>query len=499
MKKCFLFFLTSIILFQISCKKSDSSSGKTFTITGVVLDESNNVIANATVKCESSTSVTDAEGKFTLSNVNSSSTSFSIEVNSDNYFTGYKNIENPDGGSLKTFITLIKKKILGTIPANGGEAGLPGLRVIAPAGGFTNADGSIYNGPVTVSSRYIKADDNNIANLMPGGDFMAKNNQGNIGAMITYGFVATEFKDANGKKLTPNANVKVAVTIPSNINNPISAGAKCWSYDGETWAGENDLTQNGNELFFSATTLYQNIDVFTLEFGTIEGRVVCSSTGEPVAFESVTIESTTYLNKYVVTTNENGKYKVKVAVKDGSIRFDYKVSVSDGNSVYVNDIPVNGVITAPEIKTNNCTPPPIPTPTPTPTLGSCTWTVDGVTHTATECYTTGGISDCPTNRNLDIGNTTDNGVTIYNVPTASSGTFNMVPAVTNGIYATSYQCKLHGSIYDAPTGVGAYETVSGTITKTGPTSFTFSFTCKDYYSQNPHTYVVNGSGTYVEQ
>ena len=480
MKKYIAYFIVFLFIGVIiwdGCKKSSSDS--TFTITGSVVSETNSPISNAKVTCGTASVLTDATGSFTLTNVSSSTSAFSIAVTSNGYFTGYKNLDNIDGSSLNATITLIAKSALGTLPTTGGSVGSTGLRVVAPAGAFKNADNSVYNGPVTVSSRYIKGDDANMSNLMPGGDFMAKDKNGNDGAMITYGFVATEFKDINGNLLTPGSNVKVAVTVPAGVDNPVTAGAKSWGYDGQKWTGQDTTTQTGSEFFFPATTEYQNIDVCVLQFGTIEGTVVCTD-GKPAPFIQVTLTSPPYVNKYTVVTNKNGKYRAKVAVKDGAIIFHYQAVATGGTgNVSVSDVPVGGSVTAPNITTSTCG-----GGGTTGTTGTFSFNGQNYSGTCTPIPSVG--SGC-TGHDVPIVTTSGASFIVYNMPSGSSGSYTINDGYTNAMTCVLYVLLSDGSGH-------TYGSKNGTLTKTG--SNTYTVTGSVYDISTSTTYSVSASGSY---
>ncbi|UAY52646.1 carboxypeptidase-like regulatory domain-containing protein [Ferruginibacter albus] len=475
--------LTLILLFtSILClhllTRCSKDAGSTFSVSGTVLNEAGTGIANATVKISGETVQTGNDGSFKISGL-SHADIYKVEVNADGFFTGYKNVDNVDGTDLFTEIKLLTKNDLGTIMPSGGQAGNKGLRVIAPAGAFKSNDGQVYNGKVYVAARYVQGNDVNLSDLMPGGDFMANDENGNEGAMLSYGFVATEFKDENGNKLVASPDVKVGVTIPAGVNDPVSNGAKSWGYDSQLgkWTNGTGITQTNDEYFYPATTLFQNIDKCTLDFGTIEGQVLCTD-NKPVPNITVRIKSTNYNNEYVVKTNANGKYRVKVAVKDGAVIFNYKVSAG-GSIVDVNNIPVKGSATAPIIVTADCN-------AGAGDNGLGNFTVDGNNFSG-PCSSTPDVSACS---GIDVGIFTISGSSfiIYNMPQASSGSFSFTDA-----YQSVGGCDLYG-LTTLSTGPVQYGTKNGTVTKTGVRSFTFS--CTVYDPLTDATYNAGGSGTY---
>jgi hypothetical protein len=89
---------------------------------------------------------------------------------------------------------------------------------------------------------------------------------------------------------------------------------------------------------------------------------------------------------------------------------------------------------------------------------------------------------------LDVLITTTSGSSfiVYNIPAASSGTYNF----TDG-YQNVYSCKLYGAISVSNS---VYSTKNGTITKTSANSFTFSCTVYDLLTNA--SYNVTGKGNY---
>lgn len=466
------------------CKKHNNDT-KTFTLSGYVVDESGIAVKGAVVSVNGQSITDNNDGTFSFSGLPNQST-YNVEVTATGYFDGYRNVDNVDGSSLAAVVTLITKTNLGTLPSNGGSVGATGLRVVAPAGSFKNADGSAYSGAVTVASRYIQGNNAGISASMPGGDFMAKDASGNDGAMLTYGFVATEFKDASGNKLTPGANVKVAVTIPAGVNSPVSNGAQAWSYDKNTgkWSSGTTITQTGSEYFFPATTLYQNMDKFALGFGTIEGQVQCMG-GTPSAYTTVTVQSTNYNNKYITKTNENGKYRVKVAAKDGNVVFLYTVTATGGGTVNVGGVTVGATAMAPVITLSTCG---SGSGGGGSGSGSGSFTANGGTYSGI-CQSITDIGTGGALGNIDVIIATTSGASfnIYNMPKASSGTYSF----TDG-YNSVGGSNLYG-LCNLASGT-QYATKNGSVTKTGASSFTFTCTVYDIISNQ--SFGITGSGNY---
>ena len=270
-----LWFLSFFLICTTSCKK-EQEQVKHLTLSGTVLDESSSPVAGAIITLGNTDVSTGSDGTFVFNDVNGNTPSFKLTALKDGYFPAYSNVDNLDGSSTTCSLMMLSKNQLGTIPASGGQVSASGIRVTAPAGSFKNADGTTYTGPVTVSANYVNATNVNIARAMPGGDFLATNTAGTDGGMRTYGFTATEFRDAVGQALTPTANVKIGITLPAGTPTPATTGAMAWAYNPTTgkWGAEAAVTTSGPEVFMPCITLYQNLDAF-VEYGTLAGTVLC--------------------------------------------------------------------------------------------------------------------------------------------------------------------------------------------------------------------------------
>lgn len=479
------------LLFVSSCKKDKTNN--TISLSGVVLNEQNEPLPNSIVKVGDNSTITNSNGEFVIENLDIKTEKFKVQSDVDGYFTGYRNVSNLDGSNLFTQIVVLAKRNLGTLPVSGGTVGSLGLKVIAPANSFINEDGSDYNGTVKVAARYISAKDTLLLPLtMPGGDFMATDSNGTNGMMQSYGFIATEFTDNAGNKLTPKPTVKVGVTIPSNLGNPITNGAKIWDFSATNgnWNNEKTITKTGSEYFFPATTLYQNLDAFTPEFGTIEGIVKCSD-GKPLSNALVFIKSYSTVNNlipnsYMTYTNQNGKYKATVVKFGSGITFSYYVYASangGSNTVDVGNIEAGGNKIAKDIIidcSNNGI------------VGSGSFKVNSTSYNG-ECSSVLNVGDGGPLGNIDVSiySSTGNILYIANMPKQSSGTFNLTDGFDNNFTSNLYAILTLkvGSGYELyPSKVG------GTVTKTGANKFSISFT--GYTLANSTEYTITGSGTY---
>jgi len=120
-------------------------------------------------------------------------------------------------------------------------------------------------------------------------------------------------------------------------------------------------------------------------------------------------------------------------------------------------------------------------------LGKGEFTIAGKKFTG---LCTGSPSSSLSNDADDVMISTDDGdfFTIYNLSTANKGTFNFSDFFTSSSTATSAVFALDNS------SISIDNKTSGTVTKTGAKSFTFSGVVYDEVNKNQYT--ITGSGTY---
>lgn len=343
MKK--ILFLSVLLLSCFAgCKKDDEddddgdpSEQKKITVT--VVDEDDQPIVGAKVKCGTGSGTTSASGTTTVDGAAVSDGKYNVEITADGYFNGYQNIiQNGNSGHHAT-VKLIAKQQLGTVGANS-SATLDGdgFNLSLTGGGFKYEDGSTASGEVSVYGRYVSADNpEEIAETMPGGDFAAVDNSGGEGVLESYGFTAFEFADASGKKVVPNnGNAKVAITVSPDVLEAINQGdAKVWYYNttSKKWSYGGDVNVVGNQVYMPVTSsTFGNCDAIR-QRAKIKGKFYCKDLKDLSKGVKVKLTGAEgYAMVYTTHTNNDGEFLVEVGVPEiGGV---YKIDV-EGYSMNV--------------------------------------------------------------------------------------------------------------------------------------------------------------------
>lgn len=334
-----------------SCKKDDNNQLSGNSITGIVRNENNVPVPNAEVAVDGKTTITNANGEYTINNLSGAS-KYKITVNAQGYFTGYRNAENIDGSEIYADVMLIYKQSIGTVSGqSGGSASGNGIKYTIGTGAF-NLNGTPYSGQVQVATRYIDASNmEQLSQTMPGGDFIATDATGNRGSLISFGFFGSEFTTPSGELLSVNPGaVRATITVPSSVPSPAASNASAWFFNptsGE-WNSAGAVTNNGNDYDLPvSSTIFCNLDLFTGS-ADVNGRVVdCDGNG----LKGVTVVLSRQGVEYRTRTNSNGYYRLTTVAPIGL------TVAALGEKVNTDNILPNTAYTAPDVKVG-CLPPP---------------------------------------------------------------------------------------------------------------------------------------------
>ncbi|MEX0811036.1 MAG: carboxypeptidase-like regulatory domain-containing protein [Chitinophagales bacterium] len=321
----FVAFLALVIYMMAGCKKDDNSNdistgGETIHVT--VLNETGMPVNGATVSSGSSNAVTGGDGKATINNASLDGEKYKIKVEKDGYFPGYRNVMKIDGdGALYAKVKLIEQQVLGSVDANT-AATLPGdkFKVELNGQGFSGLNGESVSGTITVHARYVRADNLELlAELMPGGDFSAIDQNGGEGILESYGFTAIEFRDESGNRVVPNtSSAEVVIDVPQEAMDRINTnGADFWAFNDESleWGFGGGVSLNGNEVTMPVTaSVFGNCDKMTSS-ATLEARFYCNTTDNPLKGKTVQLRGDLgYAMIYTTETNDNGEVLVQVGI-----------------------------------------------------------------------------------------------------------------------------------------------------------------------------------------
>ena len=296
-------------------------------IFGSVYDENKNPIDKALVKYNGKTYSSDKEGRFVINNeaFDSKGTFFTVEA--DGYFKGSRRIYPQDGSVNYTYVQLLALNDIGTFDsADGGEiVGDDNIRISFSPNSISSATGGLYNGPVTVSAKWLDPTADNIGEIMPG-DLIGLNAAVEEVSLVSYGMMAVELFDNNGNNLNlaGDNTASLSFPIPQEILSDAPTEIPLWSFEDSQygiWAEEGSATLQ-NEKYVGEVSHFStwNCDV-PLPIVSIQGQLL-SANGTPVPNTRITIRS---ISSRIGFTDDNGFFELKMAQSEQ----DHILSVSN--------------------------------------------------------------------------------------------------------------------------------------------------------------------------
>lgn len=317
MKKA-LFLLISCAYLFAGCKKQEnhidhpadeSDITGIATIAGIILDENNNPVANATISTHEKQTTSNTNGIFLLKNANVSLERCVLKISKEG-FVNHTYILSPSAQSVNYVKAFLSNDApTHTIAAtNGGSISLPdGSAVEFPANAFISGNGNAYSGTVSIGFKHLSIDDPNFSFKIPGNDLLGKNISGEKKPLSTYGMLGLVLKGSSGE------NVQLANGKPATLTIPIAASQssiapttiQLWYFDETTsmWIQEGEAQRIGNNYVGKVSHFTWWNCSFAVDSGTVKGKVIdCNGAAIPNIVVS-------FNGGFSLITNQYGEYQ----------------------------------------------------------------------------------------------------------------------------------------------------------------------------------------------
>ena len=345
-KTCLLIIVTLIGVVW-GCKKTEKLAipptpaiTVTASVAGNVSDLNNAPVSGALVAAGASTTTTDANGQFTLTNIQLEKDAGFVKVTKAGYFTGSRTFLVNANTTNNIKIQLLPKAVSGTIASSsGGTIDVTGgAKVNFTASSFVNAaSNTAYSGDVAVAGYYLDPADANFRQYMPG-DLRGVSTTNKEGILNSFGMLSVEMNNAGGQKLqlAEGKTATITIPIPSVMQVGAPATISLWYFD-ETkgiWKEEGTATKQstnyvGTVSHFSFWNAgQQGADV------QLDATFKDDSTGVALTNKFVAIISVNFGTTSGYTDN-NGKISGLVPANE-ALRL--KVSDDCGETIYAKDI-----------------------------------------------------------------------------------------------------------------------------------------------------------------
>lgn len=225
-----------------------TKSTSTTYLNGLIVNEQNQPVANATVVCGGKSVITDSKGFFNFTEL--------LTVNKD-----YALISVSKTGFMKAFRTFTPNRnrqayhtekimlqsagIAQDVPGSGGSIVADNIKLSFPADAVIRQDSTVYSGTVKVIVRYINPSSSTFGLTVPG-MLSGLNKAGEIKALQSFGMANVELQDNAGNKLQIAPGKTVKIEIPAPANGP--ASVPLWHFNElyGIWIEHGIATKQGN-------------------------------------------------------------------------------------------------------------------------------------------------------------------------------------------------------------------------------------------------------------
>ncbi|MFT3912439.1 MAG: hypothetical protein QM737_23630 [Ferruginibacter sp.] len=312
--------LFTCTLFIAACKKHDSTQQSpidpgenditgTATITGIILDENNHPVANASISTNNNTTTSNENGLFLLKDATVSLKRCVLTISGAGYISSTSML-TPSAQSVNYVkVFLSGDAATHTVAATaGGSISLPdGSAVEFPSDAFITTSGSAYSGTVNISFKHFSPDDANFSFKIPGNDLLGKNTAGEKKSLMSTGMLGVILKGSGGENLQLANGKQATLTIPIPASQSATAASTIQLfYFDETislWMQEGSAQRVGNNYVGKVSHFTWWNCGFAIDAGTVKGKVVdCNGAAIPNAVVS-------FNGGFSLITNQNGEYQ----------------------------------------------------------------------------------------------------------------------------------------------------------------------------------------------
>ena len=300
----FIYLVLLLAVIISGCRKDERMDGSsqefpsndptvkvTGSVTGLITDENNTVLRDATVTVNGIETSTDENGIFVIGNIPLNSDLSRVQIKREGYFDGFKTFIPKLGAKSFLHVKMVElgspaqfeANMGGTVDVNGGG------RVVFSENSIVEEDGgSVYNGRVDVYTHWYDPTDLEMPATMPGNLLAIDENENEI-QLGTYGMVAVELKSSDGKSLQLATGTKATIVLPVSAELDPPNTIPLWSFDEIDLYWKEEGTARLTDGFYEGEVShfsFWNCDA-PFPLVNIKGRIVYQ--GNPVNNRIITI------------------------------------------------------------------------------------------------------------------------------------------------------------------------------------------------------------------
>ena len=218
------------------------------TFGGRVTDVTGAPLAGVTVAAGDASTVTDAEGAYSLPRAGVVADRALLTFRAGGYVTGSRTLL-VSGGSAYTadaeLLSLADFALVNTAAGGSVSAADAGAEVVFPEAAFARADGSGFEGVATVSVHYLDPTDEAFARRMPG-DLRGVGEEGETTALASFGMISAVLRDDAGQRadLADGKTATIRIPVAAELRGRAPATAPLYYFDETraTWVADGSAT-----------------------------------------------------------------------------------------------------------------------------------------------------------------------------------------------------------------------------------------------------------------
>lgn len=219
-------------------------------VNGIVVDQNNQPVINATVRSGNNTTTTDRYGVFRFSNIQLSKANGTVKVEKTGFFTGYRSFMAVEGRINNVRIKLLPKTNSGSFDATaGGTINISGGgKLLMPGQAVADASGNLYTGQVNVAMTWIDPSSADLPFTVMG-DLRGITTTGEERGLSTFGMLGVELTSGTGQALNiaTGKRADLVFPIPASLAGVAPDSIDLWHFDEATarWKQEGKAVKTG--------------------------------------------------------------------------------------------------------------------------------------------------------------------------------------------------------------------------------------------------------------
>ncbi len=284
----------------------------TGSVTGYIVDENQDAVKDAIVSHHEEMTQTDADGKFTFTDIELYKDGSFLSVIKDGFFQGSKKFYAADDNIIK--IQLSPKTFLSDTDASvGGRIDINEAYIVLPGGNYLSQGSQLYNGKVNVYGQWINPADKDDSKEMPG-DLTGYDSGGDFKAITCFSMLKVGIEDISdqGIDLPKDKSATINFPIPDELLDFARDEISLWYFDelNGSWIEEGIAILENNRYVGEV----KRIAVWACGFPSPHVEISASliSNGDLLARKIIKLlDSQTGYISYL-NTNENGHFTTRI-------------------------------------------------------------------------------------------------------------------------------------------------------------------------------------------